>query len=193
MWNDNSGQPGSLISENFNYQYPQYTDSAGYDSFTFHELDNPLVLGVGTYYVGWVQSDAPTYDVGNDKNTNNNPAKLFYALGADQPWQASQVTGSVLVRPVLRSGKKQVWNGVEGSSQSPLWGNLYPNPAMDHVQFDAQDSHCVFQLIDVLGNVIQSEKRNSGHVVIDINALPQGLYLIRAISGQEGQMFRFTK
>ncbi len=193
VWSDNSGQPGSLISENFNYQYPQYTDSAGYDSFTFHELDNPLILGVGTYYVGWVQSDAPTYDVGNDKNTNNNPAKLFYSLGVDQPWQASQVTGSVMVRPILRSGKKQVWTGVADPSKNRLWSSLYPNPAVDHVQFDAPYNSCSFQLIDVMGNVIQSEKRNSSHVVIDVNALPQGLYFIRAISGQEEQVFRFTK
>lgn len=192
VWSDNSGSPGSLISENFNYQYPQYTDSTGYDSFTFHELDNPLVLAVGTYYVGWVQSDAPTYDVGNDKNTNNNPAKLFYSLGVDQPWQASQVTGSVMVRPVLRSGKKQIWNGVENENLSYAWGLAYPNPALDQIAFDAPGS-CSFEVIDVTGKMIHSGSSFNSHVVIDVNNWSQGFYFIKALSQGQQHVFRFSK
>jgi hypothetical protein len=192
VWSDNAGAPGSLISENFNYQYPQYTDSVGYDSFTFHELDNPLVLGVGTYYVGWVQSDAPTYDVGNDKNSNNNPAKLFYSLGVDQPWQASQVTGSVMIRPVLRSGKQQIWNGIDGGDSTQEWGLAYPNPALDCIQFDAPGS-CEFEVFDVTGQLVHKGSSLNSHVVIDVNAWPQGLYFIKALSKGQQHVFRFSK
>ncbi len=192
VWSDNAGVPGSLISENFNYQYPQYTDSVGYDSFTFHELDNPIVLGVGTYYVGWVQSDAPTYDVGNDKNTNNNPAKLFYSLGVDQPWQASQVTGSVMIRPVLRSGKQQIWNGIDGGDSNQDWGLVYPNPALDCVHFDAPGS-CVFEVFDVTGQLVQKGSSLNSHIVIDVNAWSQGLYFIKALSQGQQHVFRFSK
>jgi hypothetical protein len=192
VWSDNAGAPGSLISENFNYQYPQYTDSVGYDSFTFHELDNPMVLGVGTYYVGWVQSDAPTYDVGNDKNTNNNPAKLFYSLGVDQPWQASQVTGSVMIRPVLRSGKQQIWNGIDGEDSNQDWGLVYPNPALDCVHFDAPGS-CAFEVFDVTGQLVQKGSSLNSHVVIDVNGWSQGLYFIKALSNGQQHVFRFSK
>lgn len=192
VWNDNGGVPGALISENFNYQYPQYVDSAGYDSFTYHELDNPLELGVGTFYVGWVQSDAPTYDVGNDKNTNNNPAKLFYSLGVDQAWQASQATGSVMIRPVLRAGKKQIWNGVSHPEIQNQWGVIYPNPATDFIQFNAPAS-CQFQVMDVSGKIIESGNSNGGHVVLNINQYPQGLYVIKAISNGEQHLYRFSK
>jgi hypothetical protein len=192
VWSDNAGVPGSLISENFNYQYPQYTDSVGYDSFTFHELDNPLVLGVGTYYVGWVQSDAPTYDLGNDKNTNNNPAKLFYSLGVDQPWQASQVTGSVMIRPVLRSGKQQIWNGIDEGDSTQEWGSAYPNPALDCVHFDAPGS-CAFEVFDITGQLVHKGSSFNRHVVIDVNAWSQGLYFIKALSQGQQHVFRFSK
>ena len=192
VWSDNAGVPGSMISENFNYQYPQYTDSVGYDSFTFHELDNPLVLGVGTYYVGWVQSDAPAYDVGNDKNTNNNPAKLFYSLGVDQPWQASQVTGSVMIRPVLRSGKQQIWNGIDGVDSNRDWGLVYPNPALDCVHFDTPGS-CAFEVFDITGQLVHKGSSLNSHVVIDVNAWSQGLYFIKVLSQGQQHVFRFSK
>jgi hypothetical protein len=176
VWNDDGGQPGDVISENFNYQSPAY-DTDGYTQFHFHALDASLALPAGTYYVGWVQSDPETYDVGNDKNTNNNPAKLFYSLGAGQSWLQSETTGSVMIRPYMKAGEDEVWEGVEEGNNEPFV--LFPNPTSDNIQLqNIGGQNVTWKMWSSTGMLLDQGFSRDEMIHWDVEQSRSGLYFI---------------
>ncbi|MEN9948601.1 MAG: hypothetical protein RL106_1424 [Bacteroidota bacterium] len=191
VWNDDGGQPGDVISENFNYQSPAY-DTDGYTQFHFHALDAPLALPAGTYYVGWVQSDPETYDVGNDKNTNNNPAKLFYSLGSGQSWLQSETTGSVMIRPYMKAGEDEVWEGVEEGDNEPFV--LFPNPASDNIQLqNLGGQNVTWKMWSSTGMLLDQGFSRDEMIHWDVEQYPSGLYFISIESARGHQTLRWVK
>jgi hypothetical protein len=191
VWNDDGGQPGDVISENFNYQSPAY-DTDGYTQFHFHALDQPLALPAGTYYAGWVQSDPETYDVGNDKNTNNNPAKLFYSLGSGQSWLQSETTGSVMIRPYMKAGEDNVWEGVQEDESSDL--TIYPNPASSQLLLqNPNGQRLTWKMWNSQGQCLDQGTDANSLIQWDVESFASGLYLI-TIEGPNGhQTLRWVK
>ncbi len=191
VWNDDGGQPGDVISENFNYQSPAY-DTDGYTQFHFHALDASLALPAGTYYVGWVQSDPETYDVGNDKNTNNNPAKLFYSLGSGQSWLQSETTGSVMIRPYMKAGEDEVWEGVEEGDNEPFV--LFPNPASDNIQLqNLGGQNVTWKMWSSTGMLLDQGFSRDEMIHWDVEQYPSGLYFISIESARGHQTLRWVK
>ncbi len=191
VWNDDGGQPGDVISENFNYQSPAY-DTDGYTQFHFHALDAPLALPAGTYYVGWVQSDPETYDVGNDKNTNNNPAKLFYSLGSGQSWLQSETTGSVMIRPFMKAGEDEVWEGVEEGDNEPFV--LFPNPTSDNIQLqNLGGQNVTWKMWSSTGMLLDQGFSRDEMIHWDVEQYPSGLYFISIESARGHQTLRWVK
>jgi hypothetical protein len=191
VWNDDGGQPGDVISENFNYQSPAY-DTDGYTQFHFHALDASLALPAGTYYVGWVQSDPETYDVGNDKNTNNNPAKLFYSLGSGQSWLQSETTGSVMIRPYMKAGEDEVWEGVEEGDNEPFV--LFPNPTSDNIQLqNLGGQNVTWKMWSSTGMLLDQGFSRDEMIHWDVEQYPSGLYFISIESARGHQTLRWVK
>ena len=191
VWNDDGGLPGDVISENFNYQSPAY-DTDGYTQFHYHALDQPLALPAGTFYVGWVQSDPGTYDVGNDKNTNNNPAKLFYALGSGQQWIQSETTGSLLLRPYMKAGEDQVWEGVEHAAFASRV--LYPNPANDVLYLTNEgQGQLQWKMWSSAGTCINQGVSNASALQWEVQDLPAGLYFLTIESPAGVETLRWIK
>jgi hypothetical protein len=191
VWNDDGGQPGDVISENFNYQSPAY-DTDGYTQFHFHALDASLALPAGTYYVGWVQSDPETYDVGNDKNTNNNPAKLFYSLGSGQSWLQSETTGSVMIRPYMKAGEDEVWEGVEEGNNEPFV--LFPNPTSDNIQLqNLGGQNVTWKMWSSTGMLLDQGFSRDEMIHWDVEQYPSGLYFISIESARGHQTLRWVK
>ena len=190
-WAEGGGVPGAVLSESFNYQYPDYHDSL-VNQFSYYAYDSPIPLNSGSFYVGWVQSDPQTYDVGNDKNTNQNPAHLFYALGSDQPWTASSVQGSVMVRPIFKSGLQQPWIGVDQASQAfGCW--VYPNPAQDRLNISAQSAIQSLEILDMQGRVVMTDHSLSNQETLSISSLQSGVYMLRLNTTQGSVVKRFIK
>jgi hypothetical protein len=190
-WAEGGGEPGAVLSESFNYQYPDYHDTIAHQ-FSYYAYDEPIALNSGSFYVGWVQSDPQTYDVGNDKNTNQNPAHLFYALGSDQPWTASSVQGSVMVRPVFKSGLAQPWIGVANNKESSDV-YIYPNPVHDQLNVKASSIIQDFDVIDMQGRGMMTGKLGAFTSSISTNHLPSGMYMLRLYTTQGVVVKRFIK
>ena len=190
-WAEGGGQPGAVLSESFNYQYPDYHDTIGHQ-FSYYAYDQAIPLNSGSFYVGWVQSDPQTYDVGNDKNTNQNPAHLFYALGSDQPWTASSVQGSVMVRPIFKSGLQQPWIGV-GNQQALADCVIFPNPVQDQLNISAQFPIVDFEVLDLQGRVMMTENVGGFQDSISMASLPSGMYMLRLNTTQGFLVKRFVK
>ncbi|MCB0760259.1 MAG: T9SS type A sorting domain-containing protein [Flavobacteriales bacterium] len=178
VWGNSGGQPGSELTENFGFNYPQFYQN-GYNKFGYYEYDNPVPVD-GTIYVGWVQQGDQNLNVGNDKNSNQNGGRLHYKLGIEGDWQSSSISGSLMIRPVFKAGKTNVWNSVAENSESPLL--VYPNPAGDeiHIYPGSDFENYELRILGMNGQLIRAESGLHGLSNQSIADLPQGMYLIEA-------------
>lgn len=76
-------------------------------------------------------------------------------------------------------------NGIENTRVSPMI-NMYPNPATNSVILEAEDRIANVTICGVAGNILlQINNISADKTVIDISALPPGIYLIDCmVSGQ---------
>lgn len=188
VWDDNNGLPGDTLNENFQFQSPEYYEN-GNNVFAFFEYDHPVPVE-GTFYVGWVQQVAESLNIGNDKNTSWNSELLFFSLGVGSNWQQSSASGTIMMRPVFKSGKSEVWNSVEEESEVDI--SLYPNPASDrlHVDFEIAGDYSL-SIVDLTGKQWVQRPKLSGSEVIDLSALPAGVYIVRLVDlGSNSVFFR---
>lgn len=192
-WADNSGQPGDEMGEHFSFHTPHYYQS-GHNTFGYYEYDEPMYVD-GVVYVGWVQDSDAKLNIGNDKNTNSNTAKLFYQLGLGQPWQQSEITGSVMIRPVFQAGKTDVWNSIGELEQLEFM--MYPNPATNMVSVYPTDLNSEYnlQVYSATGSLAMSLGGLYQEARIDISDLQHGMYIVHMTS-QDGVVLgtnRFIK
>ncbi|MCC6601043.1 MAG: T9SS type A sorting domain-containing protein [Crocinitomicaceae bacterium] len=189
-WHENSGSPGSQIVEQFEYHSPHFYHD-GPNIFSYYEYDDPIFLPEGNFFVGWTQPNITGLNVGNDKNTNTNPVKLFYSLGFNQPWQQSSVTGSVMIHPVFRAGKTIAWNNIE--EKHGLNAMIFPNPASDHILLtvENENTNYLVSIHDLSGRLIKSETLQiSGMTSLDISSLPPSIYVLTITDRANGAYSR---
>lgn len=182
LWDDVGGLPGAEIVENFTFHNPEYYQD-GYDLFTFYSFDAPAEVS-GTFYIGWVQSDAVLYNVGNDKNLDNNTGKLFIKL-PNSNWQQSGITGSVMIRPVFKSNKTPIVSVSENTISST---SIYPNPAQDRLTLEGLrvGEKYQIQIFDMSGKIVLTEQTlGNGQNEIQLDQLERGYYILQ-ISNQAG-------
>lgn len=78
--------------------------------------------------------------------------------------------------------KSSTSNGLESLSD-PIQVRLYPNPAEDQVRLTANDKMIgnTIRIYSLLGSEVAARAISSGHEVIDISGLQEGLYLYSII------------
>ena len=127
-WSDSSGMPAQQLGENYQFHTPQYfTD--GYDLFAFYAYDDPIPVD-GIVHVGLVQANDAMLNFGLDKNTNANLGEVHYQLGLGGSWISSEIPGTVMIRPVLRAGKEEVWSAIDEPNGMDRALYVYPNPSV---------------------------------------------------------------
>lgn len=190
VWDNEGNQPGSEIGENFTFYYPDY-DSIAHNGFIYYALDEPVSVS-GPFFIGWIQQTSGEYSVGNDKNTNQNIGRLFYKFPGES-WTSSIISGSLMIRPVFRSGKVN-WSSVDETTTS-TW-TVFPNPVRDALRMQLGDIPSVFtiQVYNVAGQVVMSEVFNgSGTHALDCSGLSQGAYQVTVIGDNGIRKARFIK
>ncbi|MDZ4823995.1 MAG: T9SS type A sorting domain-containing protein [Flavobacteriales bacterium] len=175
IWANSGGEPGDELIENFTFHSPNYYQD-GYNIFSYYEYDDPVPMN-GAFYVGWVQDSDVQLNIGNDKNTNRNPTNLFYQLGAGAQWAQSTVTGSVMIRPVFKSGMTGVWNNAEESEDFVL--NVFPNPVTDVLNIALTQNNCVVEVMDMSGRLLMKQALKQGVNRLDVTTLAPSLYTLR--------------
>lgn len=181
VWGNDGGEPGDEIIENFNFHNPHYFHD-GHNIFSYYEYDEPVPID-GTFYVGWVQDSNAELNIGNDKNTNSNPQKLFYQLGAGAQWQQSTISGSLMIRPVFKAGLSSVWNGIENTQQ--IAAEIFPNPAQEFLNIKISDDDCSFEIFEMCGKMIMKDMLVQGLNTIDTSRLSPSVYVLK-IAGPGG-------
>lgn len=197
VWDDVSGQPAGLLTseiDNFNFSLPQYRE-LGPNSFSYYALNNPVEVQAGNFYVGYIQQSEVSLNVGLDKNTAANSTNLFYQLQGLSSWTQTSVQGSMMIRPVFRSGLPQ-W--VDVNEHQLITGEFYPNPTMGELSFNMKADHekyvCV--ITDVAGRIVQNESFiNNGLISIDVSSLENASYVIRvsSVDGERTVVKHFVK
>jgi hypothetical protein len=133
-----------------------------------------------------VQDNNSQLNVGNDKNTNNNPAKLFFNLGGGSTWTQSTITGSVMIRPVFKSGKSNVWNNVVENTTEIF--ELFPNPAENkfHVNLRSNGTNKM-TMFDAAGREVKTTTFNGGGMqTVDISSISEGIYYVQITDVMSG-------
>jgi hypothetical protein len=89
-----------------------------------------------------------------------------------------------------------VFPSVQGIAPNPttLAWTIFPNPANDFLNISLAENsgETEISILDLLGNVIESEKINSGNSTLDLSALPHGMYFVKVVSNGKSGMKKFV-
>jgi hypothetical protein len=143
----------------------------------------------GIFYIGWRQRSETFLNAGYDINTPHE-GKQFYYLNGE--WNQSQVSGSVMIRPVtglpLTTG---IGDPLKNNDRIKLW----PNPAGDYITINIKEypysSHTIISVLDIAGRELMKVPFSE---VLDISKLKKGIYfVITSVDGERIGINRFIK
>lgn len=183
VWSDDAGTPGEELGTNYQFHSPSYY-SQGPDVFGYFPLDDPLYVE-GVIHVGLVQSSDAMLNFGLDKNTNANVGNVHYTLGLGAPWTASEIEGSVMIRPVFRAGMAQEWVGVDAPEVPSVKGlKVFPNPIGGAGQIHGP-ARTPWRAWTSTGHLLaEGVSDGQGMVELDANQWPNGLVVIQFATGE---------
>ena len=170
VWKNNNGKPGNEIYRLKN-QRPEWDEEDIY-KFAYYPFDKILKVN-GTIYVGIMQHDKETINIGFD-TSNDNSQYNFYDVGYG--WENSSMKGSLMIRPVLGG----YYDLPEDTPQNSRL-RLFPNPSRDVINIGDLDAETCKEIMifDMTGRLM---KHFSNELSLDVNDLPTGLYMMRVVS-----------
>ncbi len=175
VWKDNNGRPGE-ISYVMEDQEVKWEDKGLYRFYSYL-FEEPFVV-TGTFYVGWMQYENGSLNIGFDANNDNASNIMYFAEGE---WYTSNRSGSLLIRPIVGSslilGEEEVVHSVTDKL------NIYPNPSRDYFILGqpeiANDPHNIISIYNIYGQFVRRQK---GVRKIDVSSLSPGMYVVRVES-----------
>jgi hypothetical protein len=172
VWSELESEP---IFKNISFSAPEYR-LWGPNYFVEYPLDSTIAVG-GTFYVGWIQTNAVAMNLGIDKNRVNND-RMFYNVG--NGWTQSQVQGSWMIRPVMVSTVDPFAGVAEQAVSAPM--AIHPNPAATELWVRPSDvSAAMVEILDATGRTaLRTEFREGAPIAL--SALSPGPYLVRTLN-----------
>ena len=109
-------------------------------------------------------------------------------------WQASEIEGSIMVRPVLRAGGDPIISVEEiNEEQTSLISQPFPNPSSSLISFNnsEQIEWAIYSINGV--KVASSFEPELGTVTVGVNDLSAGIYIlsVKGSSNQSHEHYRF--
>lgn len=173
VWDDNKGVPGNILYRGEEVMVEQPGKINGFYSYGI--TDGVPVDGV--FYIGWKQRSETFLNAGLDVNTPQAGRQLYWLNGL---WQQSQVSGSIMIRPVVGALLKTTSiNDLYSKKQNQL--TISPNPAYEYITVSTDElngSELSYVTITDLNGRELIKCRNSGE--INISSLHEGLYIVIA-------------
>lgn len=170
IWDDNDGLPGNVLYSREGVMVEQGEAINGF--YTYYLPKGIAVDDI--FYVGWKQLSDAFLNAGLDINTPN-AGRQFYWINGN--WNQSQVTGSLMIRPVVGSPLVTGINDIHYQKKSSL--HFWPNPARDIIKIDPGDSNAFnsayISVIDMQGRELLKVPYQEN---IDISSLQKGIYII---------------
>ncbi|MEZ5011519.1 MAG: T9SS type A sorting domain-containing protein [Bacteroidales bacterium] len=183
---DNNGVPGDIIYTEEEYMVDPTSQVNGFATYYFTD---PVEVN-GYFFIGWRQRSETFLNAGLDMNTPHQNRQYYYLNGI---WSASQVNGSLMIRPVMSKFKASGTNDTWSSSITEM--RVWPNPARDIIYIDIGTGN---QMVDTRFVIFDSTGRRwlEGNYSesVSISSLPAGIYFIETSNGRERNGFaRFIK
>ncbi|HOK26290.1 MAG TPA: T9SS type A sorting domain-containing protein [Bacteroidales bacterium] len=174
VWDNNKGIPGNVIYTQEDMVVKQGESINGFYTYV---LDKPVEI-IGDFFVGWRQRSETFLNAGFDLNTPHNGRQLYYLNGE---WNVSQMSGSVMIRPVF--GPEIKSSDINNPLYNEMRIKIWPNPASEYIYIGIGNQPLVsdigITIIDLAGRIIlKSNYYNSDR--LDISALPAGIYFVSA-------------
>ncbi|MEX1188551.1 MAG: T9SS type A sorting domain-containing protein [Bacteroidia bacterium] len=183
IWGAGANQPGELLMS----QGEVLPQSDGLNRFVTYELETPLYLPAGSYYIGWSQASNFAMNVGFDRNINNND-RIFYDLtGTWFNFGAQQ--GTLMIRPLFRYVQDIFVSNPKVNREISTF-SLYPNPASENLQVNVGrtgHSYSVF-MRDLTGRVIWKDTMQSESKSFSIESISSGVYFISLYDDNSGEV-----
>ena len=181
------GIPGNILYRSDEVLVEQTGAINGF--YNYGIIDGVPVDGV--FYIGWKQRSETFLNAGLDVNTAQKGRQLYWLNGE---WNQSQVTGTIMIRPVLGMPEKTT-SIDEYVIKSLSAVTVAPNPASDYITITTEDtsdpSHTMITITDLYGREIM-KCQNTGPV--NISSLKPGLYLVMtSVSGRPAGYSRLIK
>jgi hypothetical protein len=177
VWRDHNGEPGEVIYTMEN-QKPKWTDEGLYQFYPYI-FEKPIAL-VGTFYVGWMQYENGSLNIGFDANNNLAKNIFYYAEGN---WYPSNTKGSLLIRPMIGSDLVLGKDEQQTVSKSGKL-KIHPNPTRDYFIVDepelSADPYATIEIFSIYGALVHSQ--NAMQKKVDVSSLSPGLYLVKVES-----------
>ncbi len=110
-----------------------------------------------------------SYSLGHVLYTTNTGTNGSVAQGVQQPYEITVITGV-------------------NETAIHLELSVYPNPATNYIQLKVENEKLeslTYQLIDLQGKVINTEKVTASNTTIIMEALPKAIYLINIIKNNQ--------
>jgi hypothetical protein len=173
IWADAGGFPGDVL-----YSQEEVMVKLADNLNGFHTYVLSVSVPVDDiFYVGWRQRSEAFLNAGLDINTPHN-GKQYYWINGD--WNISQISGSVMIRPVLGPPLVTSVNDLRYRNDNIL--HFWPNPANDFIIIDPGDSQKAglinISIFDLQGRELINVPLRGDR--IDISSLREGLYIITA-------------
>ncbi len=70
---------------------------------------------------------------------------------------------------------------------------IYPNPTKDKLYVNISTAESTVSVYDMMGKKVHGQKYTAGENVIDISSFTAGVYVIKAVSGNNTSTLKFTK
>lgn len=172
VWKNNSGVPGDELYRG-TIVNPRETDSL--NVFLSYKLENKLVL-TDDFFIGWEQQSFDFVNIGLDRN-NNHSDKAFFNV--NNTWEASQISGSLMLRP--RFGSLSFLSSKE---QESIALKAYPNPCQNEFYLQTTTSGGYYELSNSLGEIIGSGKVAQNNELIPLANYSEGMYFISLFTSE---------
>ncbi|RYZ56306.1 MAG: T9SS type A sorting domain-containing protein [Sphingobacteriales bacterium] len=209
--------PNSAISASFNGQYWSLTfPVTGFSGFFIHTGNAPLAVTMksitaGNYgqrnRVDWTTEEekgAESFIV--EQSANATDFQQIGKLAANGKassysfWDESPVAGMNYYRLKImaKDGSSRYSSTVKAYVQAEGSFSLeaFPNPARDVITirtYGTQGSNPAVFITDVSGKIVLSAKLTGVETIIDVQALAQGMYLIKYNDDQRSEVIRISK
>lgn len=173
VWDDNNGKPGQLIYEQENVK-PLFTNEL--NRFVLFQLDEPLRIEAGTFYIGYIQITTDMLNHGFDLNRVNNN-KIFYNISGS--WVNSQFQGSLMIRPVFDALTEPPTPSTTPFTERNTEISIFPNPTSESFKISISElnNEITVQIFNISGQLIGQQKNNGE--TINVSHLPNGIYMVK--------------
>lgn len=166
IYDDDNGVPGTPL-----YTLPSYTiRRSGLNKFDSIRFGDQFLVE-DKFYIGWKAPVGGTFKVGLDTN-NDSGAKLF--INTNGTWaQNTDVTGSVMIRPVFGGG-----NIIVGIPEEKIQSQIFPNP--NHGEFFIPSGFDLIHVTTVTGQAIPFYTQDEGvNQKVHLGKVSPGLYILQ--------------